>query len=332
MSSVAFEPGVMKPEIKEKEFEILKPKPPLVEKARFPETREQFGTGWMPDLPDLRDYTIEHAEVAKVLEKTRLLKLVKAGAPLPRTVTSVDLRQWCSPIENQGNLGSCTSFAAVGIVEYYEKRAFGKFIDGSHLFVYKTTRELMGWTGDTGANLRNVMGSMVLFGVPPETYWPYDITKFDVEPPAFLYGLARNYDALRYLRHDPVGAAPPAVLAQLKAFLAAGIPFMFGFYGFPSCNSADVKGAFPYPGPTEHAIWGHGISAVGFDDNLQIKNLASGQTTTGALMIRNSWGTAWGNQGYGWLPYQYVLSRYALDSWSLLQLNWIDTGAFELPF
>ena len=330
--AIAVEPGIISPEIKEKEIEILKPEPPLVEKARLPETREQVGTGWKPDPPDLRDYTIDHPAIATLLDKTKLLKFAKASSPLPKAVTSVDLRQYCSPIENQANLGSCTAHAAMGIIEYYENRAFSRYTDGSRLFVYKTTRELMGWTGDTGANLRNVMGALVLFGVPPEKFWPYDVAKFDVEPSVFVYELAARYAALQYLRHDPVGKTPAAALAEVKAFLAAGLPSMFGFYGFPSCNSADVKGAFPYPGVNEHAIWGHAVAAVGFDDNLKIKNLVSGQVTTGALLIRNSWGTAWGNAGYGWLPYDYVLNRYAIDFWTLLQMSWVQTGSFELPF
>ena len=330
--AIAVEPGIISPEIKEKEIEILKPEPPLVEKARLPETREQVGTGWKPDPPDLRDYTIDHAAIATLLDKTKLLKFAKASSPLPKTVTSVDLRQYCSPIEYQANLGSCTAHAAMGIIEYYENRVFNRYTDGSRLFVYKTTRELMGWTGDTGANLRNVMGALVLFGVPPERFWPYDVAKFDVEPSAFVYELAARYAALRYVRHDSVGKTPAAALAEVKAFLTAGLPSMFGFYGFPSCNSADVKGAFPYPGANEHAIWGHAVAAVGFDDHLKIKNLVSGQVTTGALLIRNSWGTAWGNAGYGWLPYDYVLNRYALDFWTLLQMSWMQTGGFDLPF
>jgi C1A family cysteine protease len=67
---------------------------------------------------------------------------------------SVDLRAWCSPIEDQGNLGSCTANAGVGLLEYYERRAFGKHLDGSRLFLYKASRNLLGWTGDTGAYLR----------------------------------------------------------------------------------------------------------------------------------------------------------------------------------
>lgn len=66
------------------------------------------------------------------------------------------------PIESQGDLGSCSEHAAIGIVEYFERRAFGKHLDGSRLFVYKTTRNLIGVTGDTGAWLRNAMGALVI--------------------------------------------------------------------------------------------------------------------------------------------------------------------------
>ncbi|MEB3169272.1 MAG: C1 family peptidase, partial [Synechococcaceae cyanobacterium] len=84
-----------------------------------------------------------------------------------------------------------------------------------------------------------------------------------------------------------------------------------------------------YPTPGERVLGGHAIDAVGYDDNLKIKNTNGGATeTTGALLIRNSWGTQWGSGGYGWLPYQYVLSGLATDWWSLLKNEWIDTGNF----
>jgi hypothetical protein len=56
------------------------------------------------------------------------------------------------------------------------------------------------WSGDTGAYLRTALEALALFGVPPESYWPYDVTKFDVEPSAFLYSFGANYKALKYYR------------------------------------------------------------------------------------------------------------------------------------
>ena len=76
-------------------------------------------------------------------------------------------------MQDQGRIGSCTAHAAVGIVEYFQRRSFGKHAEGSRLFVYKTTRNLMGVIGDTGAWLRTAMGALALCGLPPERYWPY---------------------------------------------------------------------------------------------------------------------------------------------------------------
>jgi C1A family cysteine protease len=296
------------------------------------ETGDMLGTGWLPPLPDLRDYTEEKPEIAEMATKLGVLEEGKPLKALP--AASVDLRSHCSPIENQRNLGSCTAHAAIGIVEYFERRAYGRHVEGARLFVYKATRNLMQVTGDTGAWLRNTMGTLVLCGVPAERYWPYTDSKpeFDQEPPSFVYAIAENYEAIRYFCHDPLGANAPTsqVLASVKRYLAAGIPSMFGFYGFPSFSSSDVTGGIPYPCPGERAQWGHAIVAVGFDDAKKVKNTVCQKTTTGALLIRNSWGAGWGDQGYGWLPYQYVLSKLALDFWSLLSMGWVDTGQFGL--
>ena len=232
--------------------------------------------------------------------------------------------------KNQGELGSCTAQAGVGIVEYYERRAFNKHIEGSRLFLYKVTRNLMQVTGDTGAWLRDTMGALAHCGVPDEKYWPYIVRDFDKEPDAFVYSLADNYEALKYFCHDPLGAniTFPEVLNSVKKYLEAGIPSMFGFWGFASFDKSDTKGGIPYPVPGEPAEWGHAIVAVGYDDAKKIKNLNNNKVTTGALLIRNSWGVGWGDKGYGWLPYEYVLSNLALDFWSLLSMNWIESNQF----
>ncbi|MBI3148568.1 MAG: cysteine protease [Betaproteobacteria bacterium] len=288
------------------------------------------GTGWLPPMFDPRDYTDRHPKVAPIAE--RLKKRSKLGKAPPG---KVDLRAGCSPIENQGQLGSCTAHAAVGMVEYLERRAFGKHLDASRLFVYKTTRNLIGVTGDTGAWLRNTMGALTLCGVPAERYWPYtdQSPAFDKEPPTFVYAIADNYEALKYFAHDPIAKNPPRaqVLESVKNYLAMGLPSVLGFFGYSSFESTAAPGEIPFPTKKElegDPAWGHAVVAVGYDDQRSISNTADNKKTKGALLIRNSWGMGWGDQGYGWLPYEYVLKNIALDFWSLIKMEYVDSDQF----
>ena len=61
---------------------------------------------------------------------------------------------------------------------------------------------------------------------------------------------------------------------------------------------------------------------------MEITNKFNKQKTKGALLIRNSWGTSWGDGGYGWLPYDYVLRGLAEDFSTILKKEWVDTGSF----
>ncbi len=277
------------------------------------------GMGWRPDLPDVRDFNAESDKIKEVLAKSKPLKAAAKATP-----PSVNLRAWCSPIEDQGDLGSCTANAGVALFEYFERRAFGKHSDASRLFLYKVTRNLMGAKGDTGAELRDTMKAMVLFGVPPEKYWPYKITRYEEEPTSFCYAFAQSYQAVKYYRLDPPGTAPTKALSEIKKSLAAQLPVMFGFSVYNSMPGVgDGKGEIPYPGPGDKLDGGHAVVAVGYDDGKKIGK------DKGALLIRNSWGTEWGDKGYGWLPYTYVEGGLAEDFWTLVKAEYVDTDLFK---
>ncbi|MBN1615474.1 MAG: cysteine protease [Deltaproteobacteria bacterium] len=307
------------------------------------EEKHRRKLGWLPDLPDHRDHGMDTDIVPRHLQRLNRRQTVKgmmsdigrspksksretAASALP---SSVDLRRWCSPIEDQGRLGACTAHAAAALIEYYERRAFGSYIDISRLFLYKATRNLLNWTGDTGAYLRTTMEAMVLFGVPPEQYFPYDAENVDLEPSAFCYSFAQNFQTLTYFRLDSSGTTRPELLKRIKTNLAKGIPSMFGFTVFSSINGAAGTGRIPFPAKTDRREGGHAVAAVGYDDGLVIGHPYSDDKTQGAILIRNSWGREWGEKGYGWLPYEYVLRDLAIDWWTVLKQEWVDTRQFQ---
>jgi len=273
-----------------------------------------YAMGWQRDLPDFRDYTPEHDEIGKMLRGSKAVKPPKA------LKKSVDLSKWCSPIEDQGDIGSCTANAGVGLLEYYEKRALGEYTNASRLFLYKVTRNLLQSTGDTGAWLRTTMKAMVVFGVVPEKYYPYKTSHFDDEPPAFCYAFGQGYKSIRYFRLDPPKVSTSQLLKRVKSFLAAGFPSMFGFTVY---NFGNAKGEFAYPGSGDSAQGGHAVVAVGYDDDRKIGS------KKGALKIRNSWGRDWGEKGYGWLPYAYIEEGLADDFWALFKSDYVPRKKFD---
>lgn len=244
----------------------------------------QPGFGWVPDLPDQRDI------------------LYGSVQPVPgRLPPGTDLRPGCSPIENQGPLGSCTGNAIAGALEFLERKDHVRFVNVSRLFIYYNERVLEHTTrSDSGAMIRDGIKTVVKQGVCSERKWPYVIARFTAKPPVECYREALDHQVTSYQRILAVD--------EMRACLARGFPFVFGFTVYESFQSQQVAqtGVVSLPQPGERVVGGHAVLAVGYSD------------ADRRFTVRNSWGARWGMRGYFTMPYDYLASRdLADDIWTI---------------
>ena len=240
--------------------------------------------GWLPDLPDHRD---------------RLYGVVrKIPAKLP---SKADLRPGCSPVEDQQDLGSCTANALAGAVEYLMNKDKGQYVDVSRLFVYYNERVIEhNVRTDAGAMLRDGIKTLARQGACTEKRWPYDTTKFARKPTQACYTEALDYQIVSYARLE--------TLDEMRTCLADGYPFVFGFAVYESFEAQKVSktGVVDLPKDGESMVGGHAVLAVGYDDAAK------------RFVVRNSWGTGWGQQGYFTMPYDYLSNRSLSDDfWTI---------------
>lgn len=274
------------------------------------------GLGWHRALPDFRDFSPQSPSVKKALR--RLERAAAGRSPRPR---AVDLREYFPPVYDQLGLNASPVHACVGLVEYFERRSAGRSLVPSKLFLYKVARRLRGLRGDTGIDLRTVLKAMKSFGMPPERFWPYDPERFDEDPDGFLYSFVDDHRSMTYVRLDAGEAAGGETLDVVRSFLAAGFPVVFGF-SMP--GSFALEGEIQFRPTFDRVCGGQAVVAAGYDDR-------RAGATRGALLIRNSWGRGWGEDGYGWLPYAFVEKRLAVDFWTLLKPEWLESGEFFRP-
>ena len=274
---------------KEKRMEIVKP---LLEK--FPLTYRR-------DPKDERDFKLE-------VIKPQLLNEAKLTLP-----DFVDHTPDMSPVKDQGQLGSCVGFAVTAMKECQErkehleeiakgKRGRPKIYDYSEAWIYWNAKQIDPWgVEDEGTSIRYAMKVLQKIGVPTEKGWPYkDVNDVNAigEPAKWANLVARWALIESYYRIDTLNGLK---LALIDGPVPIGVPCFYEIFFVAN------DGVVPYPSNPDEIYGGHAICAVGFDNNKQL------------IKFKNSWGTGWGEKGYGYLPYKYV-SDFLWDAWAAKDL------------
>lgn len=243
--------------------------------------------GWIPDKIDLKDikYTLE--------------KL----APIQRVNLHDNYK--LPIIYDQGNLGSCTGNGVAKIIHFdllnKHSHLVDKFFTPSRLFIYYYERLLEGTVNiDAGAEIRDGIKVANTYGVPSEDLWPYDIAKFNTAPSKEAVDEALQFEAIEYRWIDNTNKQ------LIVNALLEGYPVVFGFRVFESFESDIVTrtGVVPMPRSGEGILGGHCMVIFGYS------------VLYDAFIFANSWGTAWGQHGYGRIPAAYLTNpEYASDFW-----------------
>lgn len=242
--------------------------------------------GWVKDATDKRDQL--YSDSVKLMKK------------IPK---AVDLRGEFPPVYDQGNMNCCTGNAIAGAIEFDEihQKMKKRFVP-SRLFIYYNERATEGTVSkDAGGQIRDGIKSVAKLGAPLEDLWPYEEKSLKVKPSRKCYENAKHYKTVKYLRmmHH---------LDELRSCLASGFPFVFGIRVYESFVGQQVAntGVVQMPKKGEKNAGLHAALACGYDD------------TTQRFIVRNSFGTDWGMNGYFTIPYAYLLDpKIAHDFWTL---------------
>ena len=230
-------------------------------------------------------------------------------------IQNVDLRSNCPEVYDQGHLGSCTA-NAIGFCYHYDdikQKEISPFIP-SRLFIYYNERNLEGHTTeDSGAEIHDGIQVIHSLGVCSEVEWPYNIDKFKDKPTDNCYSFALSHKTIDY-------RAISQNLDQIKSALIEGFPVVFGFSVYESFESEEVAktGYMPMPKPNEKILGGHAVALVGFDNSKKV------------FIVRNSWGSGWGDKGYFYMPYDFIVNpNMASDFWTITKT--IDEPETDIP-
>lgn len=254
---------------------------------------------------DNRDHTYT-SEILQTTTNLETTKINRNGNVVIKTTTDDKPKNYVvtnlPSIIDQGELGTCVANA----FSYCVSKQTNKAINLSRLFLYAICRciDYTPLNLDYGTTIRTACKSINQYGVCKENIYPYVTTNFVNLPPCNAFTNSKKFQKFNYtfINQD---------LTSLKNCLYTNnSPIVFGFVVYSSFITADVakSGIVPYPNVKSETLeGGHCMCIVGYND------------TTQQFKCANSWGTTWGESGYCYLPYSYLLDATLASDFCITQ-------------
>ncbi|MCK4995180.1 MAG: C1 family peptidase [Candidatus Omnitrophica bacterium] len=225
--------------------------------------------------------------------------LMRAYLPVVKLPKKIDYTKKLSPVRDQGNEGTCVSFAcASGMKEYQEMLDYEKLVELSPRFIYSECKKIDGMPESEGTTLRAAMQVLSKKGVCQEKFWPYKPYQKDKAKKGFSTN-AKKFRIKTYARI--------LNLNELRLNIATKGPCIIGVQVYEGMMKTKT-GLVPMPKKNESALGGHAICPVGYDDTKKL------------IKFKNSWSDKWGQKGYGFLNYAYI-EQYMIDAWSSVDIE-----------
>lgn len=225
------------------------------------------------------------------------------------TTKSVDLREGCSPISNQGMSNACVGFASVDGLAEYLARKNGHPQDFAPRFIWNLARKNDHTLDQNiGTWPHTALKLMDNIGLVQETDFPFPTAQEQSDETVFMKMVAEvpSNDLIEKAKKNRLitGYKSVASVSAMKKSVADGMPVVFAIAVFNSISETKADGVIPMPRENEEMVGGHAILCVGYNDAKR------------QFIVRNSWGSDWGDHGYGYLPYDYVKRGYTYEGFT----------------
>jgi IrrE N-terminal-like domain/Papain family cysteine protease len=209
----------------------------------------------------------------------------------------VDLRQLIDPTTRaQGPRPLCLPFALTAAHEAARNLVHGKaeLLAVEPLWQHCVRSRN---AGDHGTTVDAVSEALQHFGQPPEAVWPYNSSLGAETEPTPADAVAAVFNASESFE---VPVVHDGVEEPIETVLTLGLAVVLVLEITAEFEGAAIDGEIRVP-PLNSPIGDyHAVTIVGA--------ATSSDATTRRLLIRNSWGAAWGAGGHGWLPLDYLIS------------------------